>query len=95
MKSIYMIKNFKWHRGEIFNSVLECEVTSASPLLDCEQSLFFFRFSKGSARAQERLAAKPGDTRNESVTRVVICVSRAFCSTEQEKRETTRSLVLC
>ena len=54
MKSIYMIKNFKWHRGEIFNSVLECEVTSASPLLDCEQSLFFFRFSKGSARAREK-----------------------------------------
>ena len=26
------------------------------------------------------------------VTRVVICVSRAFCSTDQEKRETTRSL---
>ena len=27
-----------------------------------------------------------------SVTRVVICVSRAFCSTDQEKRETARSL---
>ena len=27
-----------------------------------------------------------------SVTRVVICVSRAFCSTKQEKRETARSL---
>jgi len=25
-------------------------------------------------------------------TRVVICVSRAFCSTDQEKRETARSL---
>ena len=29
-----------------------------------------------------------------SVTRVVICVSRAFCSTDQEKRETARSLSL-
>ena len=28
-----------------------------------------------------------------SVTRVVICVSRAFCSTDQEKRETPRSLI--
>ena len=27
-----------------------------------------------------------------SVTRVVICVSRAFCWTDQEKRETARSL---
>ena len=30
-----------------------------------------------------------------SVTRVVICVSRAFCSTDQEKRETARSLHVC
>ena len=49
--------------------------------VDCEQSLFFFRFSKGSARARERCAVH-----------VVICVSRAFCSTDQEKRETARSL---
>ena len=28
------------------------------------------------------------------VTRVVICVSRAFCLTDQEKRETSRSLLL-
>ena len=81
--------------------------------LDCEQPLFLFRFSKGSARARERRAAKLRDARNEggsprrvkgdallsclsclapSVTRVVICVSRAFCSTDQEKRETARSL---
>ena len=42
-------------------------------------SLFFFRFSMGSARTP-------------SVTRVVICVSREFCSTDQEIRETARSL---
>ena len=29
-----------------------------------------------------------------SVTSVVICLSRAFCLTDQEKRETARSLVL-
>ena len=29
-----------------------------------------------------------------SVTHVVICVSRAFCSTDQEKRETARSLIM-
>ena len=33
--------------------------------LDCEQSLFFFIFSKGSARARERCATKPRNTRNE------------------------------
>ena len=30
-----------------------------------------------------------------SVTRVVICVSRAFCSTDKEKRETARTLNFC
>ena len=70
--------------------------------LDCEQSLFFFRFIEGGAR--ERRGAKPREARNERgsprrrsnlaplVTRVVICVSRKFCSTDQEKRETARSL---
>ena len=69
--------------------------------LDGEQSLFFFRFSKGSARPRECWAAKPRNARNEggnlsrlapSVTRVVIWVSRAFCATDQAKRETARSL---
>ena len=50
----------------------------------CEESVFFFRFSAGSVRERERRAAKPRD--------VVICVSRTFCSTDQEKRETARSL---
>ena len=74
----------------------------ATLLLDREQSLFFFRFSKGSARARERWAARPRDARNEGgshlmflVTRVVICVSRAFFLTDQEKRETARSLHIC
>ena len=46
----------------------------------------------------ERRSRETRDARNEgtrlapSVTRVVICVSRAFCSTEQEKWETARSL---
>ena len=34
-------------------------------MVDCEQSLFFFRFSKGSARARERWAATTLDARNE------------------------------
>ena len=33
--------------------------------IDCEKSLFFFRFSKGSARPRECWAAKPRDARNE------------------------------
>ena len=44
-------------------------------LLDCEQSLFFFRFSEGSERARACLSRLA-----PSVTRVVIFVSRAFCS---------------
>ena len=35
-----------------------------SSILDCEQTLFFFRFGKGSARARA-WAAKPRDVRNE------------------------------
>ena len=49
--------------------------------LDCEQSFFFFRFSKGSARARECGAAKPRDARNEGGSRrriVVPLPSRAF-----------------
>ena len=48
--------------------------------VECEKSVFFFRFSAGSVRERERRAAK------------VNCVSRTFCSTDQEKRETARSL---
>ena len=60
-------------------------------IVDYEQSLFFFRFSKGSARARERWAAKMRAAAQE-VTHVVICMSRAFCSMDQEKRETACSL---
>ena len=61
----------------------------------CEQSLFSFRFSEGSTRGQE-MQEKRRETRLSClapwVTRVVICVPRAFCSTDWEKRETARIL---
>ena len=101
-------------RKEI-NLYLLCSIVFRSDQnVDCEQSLFFLRFSKGSARAAsvERRSRETRDARREkrgrepekkkfeclsrlaaSVTRVVICVSRALCSTEQEKRETARSLI--
>ena len=69
--------------------------------LDWEQSLFFFRFTEGSERERERRATKPREARNEGgclsnlaslVRRVVICVSRTVCSTDQERRQTARSL---
>ena len=41
----------------------------------------------------ERRSRKTRETRAPSVTRAVICVSRAFCSTDQGIRETARSLV--
>ena len=49
--------------------------------IDYEQPLFFFRFSEGSARARSCLFHLA-----PSATRVVIYVSRAFYSTDQEKR---------
>ena len=91
------------------------EVRVFSDKLDCEQPLFSFRYSKGSARARERWTAKPRDARSDrgrqpekkkefllsylsrlrpSVTRVVIYVSQAFCSTDQEKREAARTLLI-
>ena len=43
-------------------------------MLDCEQSIFFFRFQGG--------------------VHAPVSVSRAFCSTDQEKRETARIVFL-
>ena len=42
-------------------------------IVDCEQSLFFFRFSESNTRARERQSRE-----TPSVTRVVICVSRVL-----------------
>ena len=54
-------------------------------LLDCEQSLFFFRFSESSACAQELLS------RAFSPARGHLCVS-CFARQTTEKRETACSL---
>ena len=55
-------------------------------LLDCEQSLFFFRFSESKARARE-----PLPSRAISHARGHLRVSR-FARRTTEKRETARSL---
>ena len=63
--------------------------------LDSQQSLFFFKFSGGSARERERRTAKLREARlshhTPSVTRVVISVSYACRSTE--KRDCSLSTV--
>ena len=47
--------------------------------IDCEQSLFFFRFSESNARARERQSCEKRLSRlAPSVTRVAICVSRVL-----------------
>ena len=70
-------------------------------LLDCEQSLFFLRFSMGSARARERRSRETRETRAAiwaplqaraiSLARGHLRVSR-FARRTTEKRETARSL---
>ena len=40
------------------------------PKLDCEQSLFFFKFSERSACTRECRVAKPRDARNEGASSV-------------------------
>ena len=69
--------------------------------LDCEQSLFFFRFSESNARARERRsretretkAAVPLPSRAISHGRGHLRVSR-FARQTTEKRETARSLIV-
>ena len=41
-------------------------------LLDCEQSLFLFRFNEGSARARKQRARKPREARTRAITRVLL-----------------------
>ena len=59
--------------------------------VDCEQSLFFFRFSESNACARERRSRETRETRAclsrlaPSVTRVAICVSRVLLDGLQEK----------
>ena len=70
-------------------------------VVDCEQSLFFFRFSESNARARERRSRETRETRAAareekrvfsclsrlapSVTRVAICVSRVLLDGLQKK----------
>ena len=65
-----------------------CRLRAVSP---------FFRFSDGSASAHERRAAcrKKRGRLAPSITHMVICVSHAYCSMDQEKREAARSLHIC
>ena len=59
--------------------------------VDCEQSLFFFRFSESNACARERRSRVTRETRAclsrlaPSVTRVAICVSRVLLDGLQKK----------
>ena len=59
--------------------------------VDCEQSLFFFRFSESNACARERRSRETRETRAclsrlaPSVTRVAICVSRVLLDGLQKK----------
>ena len=55
----WLVMTFKTRSGTKFHGF--------TSHLDCEQSVFFFWFSKGSAcvRARERWAAKPWNTKNE------------------------------
>ena len=51
--------------------------------IDCEQFLFFFRFSESNARARER---RSGETRETwEVKRVAMCVSRVLLDRLQKK----------
>ena len=72
-----------WYFVEVPLYILYCDK------VDREQSLFFFRFSKGSARTRAR-AAKSRDARNEGSSphqsRAWPFAYLAFCSTDYRKK---------
>ena len=83
--------------------ILYCNVVDCNRAgwdVDCEQSLFSSDLVRGvhasasveqqSRERQETRAANDLSNLVPLVTCVVICVSRTFCSTDQEKRETAR-----
>ena len=83
----------RWYGGGKFlarqhtNVCKIARVCGAIPSLDCEQSLFFFRFSKGSARARERRSRETRETsRAISHARGPLRVSQ-FARRTTEKRE--------
>ena len=55
-------------------------------IVDCEQSLFFFTFNEGSARARERRAAKPRDARNDDGARSYLRLVRFSRRTKKKER---------
>ena len=66
-----------------------CQNGHATPLaLDCEQSLFFFRFSESNARARERRSRETRETRaaaspvSRHQSRAWPFACLAFCSTD-------------
>ena len=63
--------------------------------VDCEQSLFFFRFSEGSARARERRAAKPRDARNDGGARSYLRLSCVLLDGPRKKRDCSQSSLRC
>ena len=63
--------------------------------VDCEQSLFFFRFSEGSARARERRAAKPRGARNDGGARGHLRGSRVLLDGPRKKRDCSQSSLRC
>ena len=52
-------------REELGIEPMTFQTLAGCSTVDCEQSLIFFIFSEGSARAREHRAAKPRDARNE------------------------------
>ena len=71
---------------EKWESDFEEEIRKVSFLLDCEQSLFSFRFSESNVRARERRSRETCLSRlAPSVTRVAVCVSRVLLDGLQKK----------
>ena len=53
------------------------------PTIDCEQSLFFFRFSESNGRARER---RSRETRETRAARAWPFACLAFCSMDYRKK---------
>ena len=96
--SVYFSKYFSLHLFIFI--LLRSPLITFKLKLDCEQSLFSFRFSESNARARERRSRETRETRaaaspvSRHQSRAWPFACLAFARRTTEKRETARSLSL-
>ena len=93
-RMLHHLSATSWFEINIISILIKEKRTHQLPSpIDCEQSLFFFRFSESNARARSGEAARRAKRVAISHARGHLPVSR-FARQNPGKRETARSLLL-